>query len=139
MTLDCPNCFTPMHVKMLEAVEIDICPKCAGTWLDPGELKKLIKDKEISDYLTKEIGTKSESKLVCPRCGSLMDIEKAEDVEVDVCLDCKGVFLDAGEMAELKDISEKGFEPDELAKAEERWEELIKKRKSSKWSRLFGK
>ena len=61
--------------------------------------------------------------LVCPRCGNTMDIEKAEDVEVDVCLTCNGVWLDAGELEKLQEKSEAGYHGDEAAKLEELEEE----------------
>ena len=119
------------------AVTIDICPKCEGVWLDTGELKKLIHNKKLTDYLTKDIGTQSKSKLVCPRCGGLMDLEFADDIEVDVCLTCNGVWLDAGELHELKEKSKKGFKGDDLEKAVERWEENVKNSRGSFLKRLF--
>ncbi len=120
-------------------IMIDICPKCNGTWLDHGELRKLLKDRKLTDYLTKEIGTQSKSELVCPRCGGLMDIEKADDVEVDVCLTCNGVWLDGGELEGLKSKSKEGFEGDELEKAVERWEESVKKGRGSVFNRFMKK
>ncbi len=87
--IDCPRCNTVSERKEIEVfgpnIFIDLCPKCGGIWLDDGELKKLLKDKKLSDYLTKDIGIQSKSKLICPRCGGLMDIEHADDIDVDVC------------------------------------------------------
>lgn len=119
-------------------IHIDICPKCHGTWLDSGELRKLLGEKEVSDYLTKGIGTKAESPLICPRCKNLMDLEKAEDVEVDVCLKCRGVWLDMGEMDALKIVPEDGFEIDKNEAIDRQWEEYILKSKQSPLNRLMG-
>ncbi|MDY6965863.1 MAG: zf-TFIIB domain-containing protein [Halobacteriota archaeon] len=133
--LDCPICWVEMDRREVEVpgpnVLIDICPKCEGIWLDHGELNKLLRDRKLSDYLTKHIGTKSKSKLVCPRCGGLMDIEKAEDVEIDVCLKCNGVWLDYGELGKLSEVSKDDFEGDVLAKAEEKWEEMAQRERQS--------
>ncbi|MDY6865932.1 MAG: zf-TFIIB domain-containing protein [Halobacteriota archaeon] len=133
--LDCPICFVEMDRKEAEVpgpnIEIDICPKCSGIWLDHGELNKLLRDRKLTDYLTKHIGTKTNSKLVCPKCGALMDIEKAEDVEIDVCLSCHGVWLDQGELGKLSNISKSGFDTDTVEKAEERWEDMVQKEKQS--------
>lgn len=128
--IECPRCWIEAKREEVEIfgpnIEIDICPKCNGTWLDPGELGKLLSDRKLTDYLTKQIGTQSKSELLCPRCGGLMDIEKAEDIDVDVCLTCHGVWLDSGELEDLKVKSKKGFEGDDLEKAQEKWEEQEK-------------
>lgn len=118
---------------------IDVCPKCKGIWLDKGELGKLLKNRKLTNYLTKHIGTKSRSSMVCPRCGMTMDIEKAEDIEVDVCLTCGGVWLDESELEKLKETSEKGFKPDELAKFEEKEEERLYKIRNSSLNKFFRK
>ena len=118
-------------------VTIDVCPKCKGIWLDGGELKRLLGDRKLADYLTKDIGTKARSPLVCPRCRNLMDFEVAGDIETDVCLICHGVWLDAGELEELKEVSKKGFTPDEQAKALEKYEDSVYKSKNSSLGRLL--
>jgi Zn-finger nucleic acid-binding protein len=118
---------------------IDICPKCNGIWLDPGELGKLLKDRKLTDYLTTYIGTQSKSELVCPRCGGLMDIESADDIDVDVCLTCHGVWLDEGELEDLKTKSKEGYKGDELEKVQERWEESEHKGYESTLSRFLGR
>jgi Zn-finger nucleic acid-binding protein len=140
--IDCPRDWVETKREEVEVfgpnIEIDVCPKCNGIWLDYGELQKLIRDRKLSDYLTKQIGTQSNSELVCPRCGGLMDIETAGDVEVDVCLTCHGVWLDAGELEELKAKSKEGFKGDELEKAQEKWEENAKRSRHSRLRRIFG-
>lgn len=129
-----------MTVKEVEVagpnVAIDFCPDCYGVWLDRDELKKLLGEKEVTDYLTKDIGTQAKSSLICPRCRNLMDIERAEQVEVDVCLKCRGVWLDQGELEGLKEVPEGGFQADETAKAEEKWEEYVFKSKNSSLNRF---
>ena len=118
--IDCPRCGVVLKRQEIEVfgpnVIIDICPKCGGVWLDHGELNKLLKDGKLSDYLTKAIGTQSKSELICPRCGGLMDIESADEIEVDVCLSCTGVWLDSGELEGLKTKSKTGFETDDIDK-----------------------
>lgn len=140
--IDCPRCnvvTTRREVSIFGPnVIIDICPKCEGIWLDKGELGKLVKDRKLVNYLTKDIGTQSKSKLICPRCGGLMDLEYAEDIEVDVCLTCNGVWLDKGELKGLRAKSMVGFEGDKVEKAVERWEDHVKKSRGSFFKRLFS-
>jgi Zn-finger nucleic acid-binding protein len=68
-----------------------------------------------------------------------MNIEKADDIEVDVCLTCGGVWLDQGELEALKDKSKEGFEGDELAKREELEEERRYKARNSPLNRFLSK
>ena len=140
---ECHKCWVEMNKEEVETfgpnIIIDVCPKCNGIWLDKGELDKLLKDKKLSNYLTKHIGTKSKSPMICPRCGNVMDIEKADDVEVDVCLTCGGVWLDSGELEELKAKSKEGFEGDELAKLEELDEEQRYKARNSPLNKFLRK
>ncbi len=125
--VECPKCQVKLNEidAMLPGKKLmmDACPKSHGIWFDKGELRKVIGDRKLADYLTKDIGTKTESPLICPRCGGFMDYEHAEDVEVDVCLSCHGVWLDSGELADLQNVSDGGFEGDELYKAAEKLEE----------------
>jgi len=141
--IECPRCWVEAERVEVDVfgpnISVDICPKCKGIWLDHGELGKILKDKKLTDYLTKEIGTQSKSELVCPRCGGLMDIEKAEEIEVDVCLTCNGVWLDEGELDELKIKSREGFEGNEQEKTIERWEESVKKDRESLLNRFMRK
>ena len=140
---ECHKCWVEMKKEEVETfgpnIIIDVCPKCNGIWLDEGELGKLLKDRILSNYLTKHIGTKSRSPMICPRCANIMDIEKADDVEVDVCLTCGGVWLDSGELEELKAKSKEGFEGDELAKMEELDEERRYKARNSLLNKLLRK
>ena len=140
-TSECPKCWVKMDVKEIEVfgpnVSIDACPKCHGIWLDGGELSRLLGDRKLTSYLTKDIGTKARSPLICPRCRNLMDFEKAGDVETEVCLTCHGVWFDAGELDELKNVSKKGFVPDKSAKEEERFEDAAYKERNSSLNRFF--
>ena len=40
-SMKCPRCDGTLKEVMIENVAIDSCDKCAGTWLDSGELEKL--------------------------------------------------------------------------------------------------
>jgi len=140
---ECHRCWVKMEKKEIDVfgpnMIIDVCPKCHGIWLDKGELDKLLKDRKLSNYLTKHIGTKSHSPMVCPRCGNTMDIETAEDVEVDVCLLCGGVWLDEGELEDLQKKAEEGYELDTEAKEMELEEEKRFKQKHSKLHKFLNK
>jgi hypothetical protein len=39
--------------------------------------------------------------LHCPKCGMKMTTSSLDGIEVDVCPDCKGIYLDAGELDKI--------------------------------------
>jgi len=141
--IQCPRCWVAMKKEEVEVrgpnVIIDVCPKCYGVWFDNNELKKILGDRKLANFLTKHIGTQSKSKLVCPRCGWLMDLEYAEEVEIDVCLNCNGAWLDLGELDSLREKSDAGYTGDKEVKAVEEWEEMMAKRRRKGLNSLFGR
>lgn len=68
-----------------------------------------------------------------------MDLEYAENVEIDVCLNCQGAGLDGGELERLKKKSEAGYTGDKEEKAVEEWEDMMAKRRGKGLSSLFGR
>ena len=68
-----------------------------------------------------------------------MDFEYAEDVEIDVCLNSNGAWLDYGELERLKEKSEAGYTGDKDAKAVEEWEEMMAKRRRNELNSLLGR
>jgi Zn-finger nucleic acid-binding protein len=38
----CPKCRTAMEPRARHGVDIDLCPRCRGVWLDRGELDTII-------------------------------------------------------------------------------------------------
>jgi uncharacterized protein len=40
--MTCPVCPETLTVSNRQGIEIDVCPKCRGVWLDRGELDKLL-------------------------------------------------------------------------------------------------
>ena len=122
MKRDCPHCFISLEKSIFNrgiwSVETDICPSCKGLYLDKGELLKLTSNRPLHNITTKYLGVDSDSKLLCPGCGSIMDMESVGGVEIDVCLQCNGVWLDADELEHLKALDSKDIvklSPEKLA------------------------
>jgi Zn-finger nucleic acid-binding protein len=41
--MQCPLCLdSPLEPKFSHGIEIDICPRCRGVWLDRGEIDRLV-------------------------------------------------------------------------------------------------
>ena len=84
MKRDCPHCFISLEKSNFNrgiwSVETDICPSCKGLYLDKGELLKLTSNRPLHNITTKYLGVDSDSKLLCPGCGSIMDMESVGGV-----------------------------------------------------------
>ena len=84
---------------------IDVCPRCHGTWLDRGELNKLTSDAALESMI-RDFATASRNPLACVRDGGPMRRRVLQDVEVDVCGSCGGVWVDKGELDEVEEAAQ---------------------------------
>jgi Zn-finger nucleic acid-binding protein len=71
-----------------------------GIWFDSKELDKIIggaKSFEEMAYMAQPLG----GNIYCPSCGEKMHYSTVQDVTIDFCKTCEGVWLDTGELSEL--------------------------------------
>lgn len=100
--LACPRDASPLESFAVDGVALDKCPACRGTWFDASELRRVAHDKEL-EKLAAHVGKyPAQSGFACPRCGGACVKAFVGDVEVDTCVACRGVWLDAGELDEAK-------------------------------------
>ena len=59
--------------------------------------------------------------LICPKCQGLMRTYERSGVTVDQCADCRGIFLDRGELERLVD-AEQGWQRGQQAPSEREYE-----------------
>ena len=113
--IHCPACGEPMSREEFAKIAVDHClTGCRGIWFDRGELQKLDhKLKGMSPALRDALsdpgpGRAGEPRgpIDCPRCRVPMDeleYEAQATVDVDRCGTCDGIFLDASELAAIRD------------------------------------
>lgn len=84
--------------------EVDECSKCGGFFLDRGEVAKLAGGRELERLLHEYAGERGP--LGCPRCGQGMKLRtlraEGNEVTLDLCPGCRGVWLDGGELEALR-------------------------------------
>jgi uncharacterized protein len=51
----------------------------------------------------------------CPRCSTLLKAEEYDGVQIEVCPDCKGEWLQAGELEKIAEHHEEEFTESEIA------------------------
>ncbi len=112
-SLDCPKCGTSMQRVYIAAAIIDRCEICGGLWFDALEKERLLKHPVAVRKLDRgplepaRVMNKV-TKIHCPRDGSLM-IHQADPqqfhIRYESCSVCGGVYLDAGELRDLSEVT----------------------------------
>ena len=92
--MKCPGCGQALTTRHLDdGVEVLTCPYCSGVFYDAGQLAVRL-----------EVPGAAPGERRCPRDGQTMvkGIVKGSQVEIDGCMACGGVWLDAGEVQKLR-------------------------------------
>ncbi|MBN2532870.1 MAG: zf-TFIIB domain-containing protein [Spirochaetales bacterium] len=105
----CPSCNMELKEMQYHKQTVDMCPTCGGVFFDHGELETIVqivdifKDIELSE---EEIDTVSryekERILLCPECNVELCAKEIAGEIIDVCPECRGIWLDKGEIIALK-------------------------------------
>ena len=109
--MDCPKCtgsLTPLTIR--DTINLHRCTACYGLWITPANLAAL-KDEWMSEALV-DVGSPSIGRKLdrldtvhCPLGHGLMVHRADEDqphVGFEECPVCNGIYLDAGELTDLK-------------------------------------
>lgn len=116
----CPKCGMELLEFTFQGIRIDQCAQCEGVWLDPGELTRIVRarhDHPLSLELAEKQAWAEERlralepeeaerlrqlhHLRCPRCEGLLEEIPYRDLQIDRCAQCRGIWLDAGELDQV--------------------------------------
>jgi Zn-finger nucleic acid-binding protein len=128
--MKCPRDQTELTVEHHLGIEVDHCPACNGRWLDFHELDQLEATTASTEADRRATITFGElkSELQCPKCGQVMTSfnYRAYNLELDMCNEQHGYWLDAGEEGRVRDIIEERVRDlDRAAKAEGAWSKFL--------------
>jgi Zn-finger nucleic acid-binding protein len=144
--VQCPRDQADLKVETHSGIDVDRCPQCKGGWLDSDELAKLEATVESTDEQRTGMieYANRESALACPKCGVTMSAfnYRANNLELDVCVQRHGFWLDEGEAVRVRELVEERVEGLQRAvKAEAEWGNFIDDLRDgpSFWDRLTGK
>lgn len=106
MPLKCPACGEAMSEVQSGLCEVDLCRKCGGVWFDHQELRRVLDETPRALVaLDSPAPGWTRPAAACPRCGGeLRDFEFAGIAGLigDRCQACRGIWLDGGELRELR-------------------------------------
>lgn len=105
MVRRCPRCQIDLRVRTQAGVEVDVCDRCSGLFLDASEFDRLIAERferkrvESMFELTAE---ESSEPLPCPAgCTDAMQVVDYRDVDLDRCSECGGIWIDGEERGRI--------------------------------------
>ena len=122
----CPACKGPLLQKNVPGMTLDICyGGCGGIWFDAAELERVDGHAAASLHTVwnhKNAKRPLTEPRTCPRCPEQVLDRKwfsdAENVEIDQCPHCSGIWLDDGEFSLIyKEMKIPGVCPPGLAAA----------------------
>ena len=108
--MHCPKCTGDLETKEYEHIKVQRCNNCHGLFLEPYMLTETFAEWMAESFLdtgAPSLGRKYDKidDIRCPACDVVMD--KIEDpvqthIWMEACPKCECVFLDAGELTDLK-------------------------------------
>lgn len=94
-----------------EGVTVDFCRKCGSIWFEQGELAFYVETESDIPALEDSLKLGRETTIGCSTCKDAHLVEipyiTSENLLVDICTQCKGVFLDAKEIVKVEALVKK--------------------------------
>lgn len=112
--MKCPKCRDPMEtVEFGTDISVERCTGCYGLYCKWQTLEQL-RDEWLADTVLDKGSAADGAKhndmldIACPECGTAMNRVQDDEqthITLDVCSECEGVFLDAGELTDMKSVT----------------------------------
>ena len=108
----CPACASPLTSLNVEGLVVDVCRgACGGIWFDNFELSRVDEAKEKLGEALVALQFDPDAivlreKRPCPKCVGVTMLQhkfnREKPVTIDECPNCGGIWLDGGELAEIR-------------------------------------
>jgi Zn-finger nucleic acid-binding protein len=113
--MNCPACSNELTQMTVADVTVDVCKNgCGGIWFDNFELKKFDEPHESAGEKLLEIERNPNVQIDrnrrfnCPKCRDVVMMRHffsvKHKVQVDECPSCAGIWLDAGELGQIREL-----------------------------------
>ncbi len=99
---NCPKCQAEVNHIQYGDIEVEACPNCKGFFLDYDDLKKSNAQafENFGEWRRKDARVLDTLEIRCPKCSVKMlkrKSPKEEEILLDICPSCNGVWFDEGE------------------------------------------
>jgi len=114
--MKCPACPENLTFINVGGLTVDVCQEgCGGIWFDNRELQRVDEASELDlDPLLNirhdlSVMVDFKARRPCPRCEDVVLMRHGyagnREVQVDACASCGGIWLDSGELAQIRENS----------------------------------
>jgi len=132
--MKCPACENTLSHVEIDGIEIDVCKgHCGGMWFDTYEFKKFDEPHEeagtelLDVPVDPSIKVDHSERRNCPKCNDVTLMRNffsiKKEVEIDTCAKCAGVWLDAGELNNIR--NQFGSEEEKRAAASAAFDDMF--------------
>jgi len=112
--MHCPACGNELKQMVADEITVEVCEGgCGGLWFDHFEIQRFDEPCEQNGTILLEIARDPSIQVdhtkrrLCPKCRDIVMMRHfyspKREIEVDECPKCGGLWLDAGELATLRD------------------------------------
>ena len=112
--MKCPACDNGLSRHTVAGVELDICQYgCGGIWFDQFEFRKFDEPHEYADaVLDLQVNSNhrvdQDRKRHCARCADQVMLRRyyspKQSIAIDECAMCGGIWLDYGELGQIRNM-----------------------------------
>jgi len=107
--MNCPKCEGTLHINEGEGHIGFVCNSCEGIWLSKKYITSLkhnynIKPEELALELAEE---SIEALHICPSCNINLNKSTVNNIELEWCKSCSGVWFDKNELNSLTTLYKK--------------------------------
>lgn len=112
--MKCPKCASAMaEIEFGTDIKVMRCAGCMGLYCKRSMLQQMRDEwlvETVLDTGSVAVGSRNNSikDIQCPDCCTIMEhVEDTEQAHIllDACPSCEGVFLDAGELTDMKNVT----------------------------------
>jgi len=102
--MNCPSCATELIIEKRNNTDVSFCPGCSGMLLTEANVLKIapaLKKYAADPEGAKRKGYLQESPRTCPACNINYMLLRHENIELDFCTSCRGLWFDNNELESI--------------------------------------
>lgn len=102
----CPRDGFPLRIDRAQHASgsclVYVCNECSGAFVEGSTVKELRRRLNLGHTARDDVLSSEPGKYACPECMSWLQPSRDQDVELDLCVECHGIWFDRDELMRLE-------------------------------------